>query len=100
MNDVSLRDFLAETGVTKFEYLCDFGDFWEHVVHTGKIQYGKVGALDPKLTKVRGRCPPEDVSDTQEEWLRHSVNEVAKLIQRGKPAHEYFGFDSSESAFL
>ncbi len=131
LNDASLRDFLTETGATKFEYFYDFNHCWEHVVHPGKIQHGKVGELYPKLTKVKGRCPPEDVGgpwgyeeflevmadedhldhdefaewcledeydvhDTKEKELQDCVDQIAKLIERGKPAHEFFGFEPSK----
>jgi len=61
VENYDLRDFLIITNAKQFLYIYDFGDYWEHVIHAGTIQKAKAGELYPKLTTVKGRCPPEDV---------------------------------------
>lgn len=83
VNGVSLRKFLTRTGVKRFLYLYDFGDYWEHVIHTGAVTEAKAGELYPQLTNVKGRCPPEDVGGPwgYEEFL-HIMSDV------NHPEHE------------
>lgn len=57
----TLLDVLEDTGVRTLRYIYDFGDNWEHSIRIGKITDPVPGELYPRLTKVTGRCPPEDV---------------------------------------
>jgi len=43
-----------------FEYLYDFGDYWEHEISIEKKIEGKT-LLNPICIEGEGRCPPEDV---------------------------------------
>ena len=70
-NKSTLRDVIEDTGITTLEYIYDFGDNWEHRIKIGKISDPVPGELYPKLTAVKGKCPPEDVGSTPgyEEFL-------------------------------
>jgi hypothetical protein len=46
-----------------FEYLYDFGDYWEHEITIDKKIEGK-RLLNPTCLEAEGRCPPEDVGGT------------------------------------
>ena len=56
-----LVDVLEETGAKTLKYLYDFGDGWEHTIKVERIAEAVPGLAYPRLTKARGRCPPEDV---------------------------------------
>ena len=46
-----------------FEYLYDFGDYWEHrIIVEEKIESKRL--LNPICLEGEGRCPPEDVGGT------------------------------------
>ena len=42
-------------------YLYDFGDGWEHTITIEDLTEPEAGSLYPRLVKVKGRCPPDDV---------------------------------------
>ena len=54
----------------QFEYLYDFGDYWEHEISNEKKIEGKT-LLNPVCLEAEGRCPPEDIGGTHgfEEFL-------------------------------
>lgn len=55
--------FRAEKGF-QFEYLYDFGDFWQHLVtFEGKVA-AKSGIKYPQCVDGARACPPEDVGST------------------------------------
>ena len=56
-----LADVLEDVGVKTLRYLYDFGDGWEHTIKIERLDDPKPGALYPRLTEAKGRCPPEDV---------------------------------------
>lgn len=60
-NKSTLWDVIEDTGVRTLDYVYDFGDNWEHHIKIGKISDPAPGELYPKLIKVTGKCPPEDV---------------------------------------
>ncbi|MDU8914183.1 plasmid pRiA4b ORF-3 family protein [Aestuariicoccus sp. MJ-SS9] len=60
-NKTALAELIEDTGVKTINYLYDFGDSWDHKIEIGKISDPMPGELYPRLTDVRGRCPPEDV---------------------------------------
>ena len=53
-----------------FEYLYDFGDYWEHEITIEKMIEWKT-LLNPICLEAEGRCPPEDIGGTHgfEEFL-------------------------------
>jgi len=51
-----LKDFSDE----HFEYLYDFGDYWEHTIQISEKIEGK-NLLNPVCIDGKGTCPPEDV---------------------------------------
>jgi len=57
--NAQLRDLLPYSNV--FTYLYDFGDGWEHTISVEDIFDPAPDVLYPRLVKVDGRCPPEDV---------------------------------------
>ncbi len=46
-----------------FEYLYDFGDYWEHEITIEKKIEGEK-LLNPVCLEAEGRCPPEDIGGT------------------------------------
>jgi len=54
-----LRDHLPYSNV--FTYLYDFGDGWEHTITVEGLADPAPDVLYPRLIKVEGPCPPEDV---------------------------------------
>ena len=54
-----LKDFPEE----QFEYLYDFGDYWEHRIMVEKKMEGK-NLTNPICLQGEGRCPPEDIGGT------------------------------------
>jgi len=57
----TLQEILESTSVNTLRYFYDFGDYWQHKINVGPVSEPASGALYPKLIKVAGRCPPEDV---------------------------------------
>jgi hypothetical protein len=55
-----LDDIVEDVGTKKLVYLYDFGDGWEHTIKIERLSDPEPGVLYPRLTEVRGRCPPED----------------------------------------
>jgi len=55
-----LDDVLEDVGTKKLVYLYDFGDGWEHTIMIERLIDPEPGVFYPRLTEVRGRCPPED----------------------------------------
>ena len=47
----------------KFEYIYDFGDYWEHKVKILEIEEDYPYEY-PKVLKAKGNCPPEDCGGT------------------------------------
>lgn len=77
-------DELDETGValralpTRFTYLYDFGDGWEH-----DIEVIGVGGDEPGVVAGEGACPPEDVGGP------HGYSDFRKAIgNRSHPEHD------------
>ena len=56
-----LGDVLEDVGTKTLKYLYDFGDGWEHTIRIERITEALPGVVYPRLTKAKGRCPPEDV---------------------------------------
>ena len=55
-----LGDVLEDLGTKTLKYLYDFGDGWEHTIKIERFTDPEPGLVDPRLTEVSGRCPPED----------------------------------------
>ena len=53
-----------------FEYLYDFGDYWEHEITIEKKEDSRK-LINPICLEAEGRCPPEDIGGTNgfEEFL-------------------------------
>ena len=60
-NKTTLAEMIEDTGARTVTYIYDFGDYWVHKIRIGKVSDPVPGELYPRLTKVAGRCPPEDV---------------------------------------
>ena len=60
-NKTTLAQLIQDTGAKTISYLYDFGDGWDHKITITGISDPVPGNLYPRLTKVRGKCPPEDV---------------------------------------
>jgi hypothetical protein len=55
-----LDDILEDIGTSKFVYLYDFGDGWEHTIKVERLTDPEPAVLYPRLVEISGRCPPED----------------------------------------
>jgi hypothetical protein len=51
---------LAQAGTGRFEYVCDLGDDWRHIVVIEKTGTAEAGVFYPRCTGGGGACPPED----------------------------------------
>lgn len=51
---------LVEGGITKFKYIYDFGDYWEHTVTIEKTLDADPTAKYPHCKTGKRACPPED----------------------------------------
>jgi hypothetical protein len=51
---------LLTTGVRKFEYVYDIGDYWQHRIIVEKMKAAEPGVLYPQFLGGARRCPPED----------------------------------------
>ena len=60
-NKTTLQELIEDTGVRTLMYLYDFGDSWEHKLRIGKMTEPAPGELYPRLTDIKGTCPPEDI---------------------------------------
>jgi hypothetical protein len=56
-----LDKVLEDIGAKTLKYLYDFGDGWEHKITIERLLDREPGVLYPRLTDVKGRCPPEDI---------------------------------------
>ena len=52
---------LLETGLRRFTYIYDLGDYWEHVVTVEDLVVPKPGLPPVRCTGGENACPPEDV---------------------------------------
>jgi len=57
---VTLRD-IAPTEGSRFDYIYDFGDGWEHIVEVEQILPTDPNQALPVCIKGKRTCPPEDV---------------------------------------
>ena len=83
-NKHTLWDVIEDTGIKTINYIYDFGDNWEHKIKIGKFSDPAPGELYPRLIKVIGRCPPEDIGGFPgyEEFL-------AAMADPGHPDHDH-----------
>ena len=51
---------VLKSGVTRFGYIYDFGDDWDHTVAIEKIQPAIDGQTYPACVAGKRNCPPED----------------------------------------
>ena len=56
----TLIDMVADTGKSRFDYIYDFGDQWQHTVKIVKPMPAAPGVAYPLLIDAAGRCPLED----------------------------------------
>ena len=59
-NAVSLQA-LIDRNIKQFNYIYDFGDWWEHEVSIGPERIGEANIDYPVFLGGKNNCPPEDV---------------------------------------
>ena len=70
--------------VEPFEYIYDFGDYWEHEITIEKKIEGKK-LVNPVCLKAEGRCPPEDIGGT------HGFDEFLEIMEdKSHPERESY----------
>ena len=76
-------DFLGSK--QEFNYIYDFGDYWDHRIRIGKIRPARDDRLYPYLVSGAGRCPLEDMGGIAgyREFMR-------AFDDPGSPYREYF----------
>ena len=81
-SSVRLRT-LIDRGIDRFEYIYDFGDYWQHDVIIEEVRDGDAEIDYPAFVDGERRCPPEDVGNAEGfmEFLE------AALVP-GHPEHE------------
>ena len=81
-SSVRLRT-LIDRGIHRFEYIYDFGDYWQHDVIIEEVRDGDAEIDYPVFVDGERRCPPEDVGNAEGfmEFLE------AALVP-GHPEHE------------
>jgi hypothetical protein len=57
---VSLRDLRLRRRGTRFRYLYDFGDDWDHSIEVEAVEPVDPSATYPRCLAGRRACPPED----------------------------------------
>lgn len=67
----------------RFEYVYDFGDYWEHVLMVERVLPAEEGAFYPVCLGGRGACPPEDCGGI---WMYRELREA--LANPERPDHE------------
>jgi len=60
-NEAYLQDLIDHENKRGIIYTYDMGDNWEHRLKLGAPVSPEAGALYPRLVKVQGACPPEDI---------------------------------------
>ena len=56
---------LIERGVHRFDYIYDFGDYWQHDVVIEEVRDGEADIDYPVFVDGERRCPPEDVGNAE-----------------------------------
>jgi hypothetical protein len=51
---------ILASGMTEFDYICDFGDNWKHRIIVEQTGKAETGAKYPRFLGGERRCPPED----------------------------------------
>lgn len=59
--EIRLKGIVARTPGTRFSYVYDFGDFWQHDLLVEGIVMADREAAYPRCSAGERRCPPEDV---------------------------------------
>ena len=76
----SIADFLNHTNAKKFNYVYDYGDYWEHKISVGAIVKPKPDQIYPKLVAAKEFCPPDDIGGI---W---QYNQCLKILK--DPKHQ------------
>jgi hypothetical protein len=102
---VQLRDLALREG-SRFSYVYDFGDWWEHDVLVEAIAPPAVDEKVPCCTAGERACPPEDVGGVPgyEQFLSALRNprhpEHAALTEWAPPGFDPEAFDLAETNAL
>jgi hypothetical protein len=89
---------LVRSGATRFAYIYDFGDNWEHAVVIEKCEPSGDGAAIPVCLAGKRNCPPEDCGGV---WGYADLLEI--LADKSHPEHaermEWLGEDFDPEEF-
>lgn len=75
---------LVEESVDRFDYVYDFGDWWEHRIQVEKVLDAERGTKYPKLIGGRRQSPPEDIGGASIYQQMTGKPSNSKSSKRGK----------------
>jgi hypothetical protein len=78
------------SSMTEFEYVYDFGDYWEHRIIVEQTGNAKTGAIYPQFLGGERRCPPEDCGGPPG-YFEFIENIARKNSKKAKEALEWYG---------
>ena len=58
---MTLEKLLDQTATRTIQYVCDFGDDWDHSTRIERVNEAAQDVAYSRLLKATGACPPEDV---------------------------------------
>src|ERR1700676_33776 len=81
---------ILASGTTEFDYIYDFGDYWEHRVIVEQTGEAEIGAKYPRFLGGERRCPPEDCGGPPG-YFEFIENIARKNSKKAKEALAWYG---------
>ena len=81
---------ILTSGVTEFDYVYDFGDYWEHRIIIEQTGEAVTGAKYPRFLGGERRCPPEDCGGPPG-YFDFIENISRKNSKKAKEALDWYG---------
>jgi hypothetical protein len=85
---------ILASGVTEFDYVYDFGGYWEHRIVVEQIDKAEASAKYPRFLGGERRCPPEDCGGPPG-YFDFIENIARKNSKKAKEALDWYGATSS-----
>jgi len=81
---------ILASGTTEFDYVYDFGDYWEHRIIVEQTNSAGTDAKYPRFLGGERRCPPEDCGGPPG-YFDFIENIARKQSKKAKEALEWYG---------